>query len=136
MKVLKINPHLCSVCGECEKTCSRLYFKDENREKSALRVDICPDNSDVVIMKTCIQCGECINLCPVGALSRSKTGVVMLKKKDCVGCFACVGFCPHLVMFTHKDLYEPFKCIACGACVKACPADALYIEDTEKAAIA
>jgi anaerobic carbon-monoxide dehydrogenase iron sulfur subunit len=133
MKVLKINPQVCSVCGECEKTCSKLYFKEENREKSAIRVEVSPHNSDEVIMKTCIQCGECINLCPVGALYRAKNGVVMLKKKDCVGCFACVGFCPHLVMFTHKELFEPFKCISCGACVKSCPADALSVQEEEMA---
>jgi anaerobic carbon-monoxide dehydrogenase iron sulfur subunit len=134
MKVLKINPDACSVCGECERACSSLYFKEEKREKSAIRVDISPDNNDEVLMKTCIQCGECINVCPVQALYRAKNGVVMIKKKVCVGCFACVGFCPYSAMFTHGDSTEPFKCISCGACVKACPAEALRIEE-EKGAV-
>jgi anaerobic carbon-monoxide dehydrogenase iron sulfur subunit len=134
MKVLKIDPEICSVCGECEKACSSLYFKEENREKAALRVDIKADDRDRVIMQACIQCGECIKVCPVQALYRAKNGVVMIKKKVCVGCFACVGFCPYSVMFTHKDSTEPFKCIACGACARVCPVDALRIEE-EKAAV-
>jgi carbon-monoxide dehydrogenase iron sulfur subunit len=129
MKVLKINTEICSVCGECEKTCSNLYFKEERRDKAALRVDVNPEKNDEVVMKACIQCGECISVCPVQALYRAKNGVVMVKKKVCVGCFACVGFCPYNVMFNHKDHTEPFKCISCGACVKACPADALHIEE-------
>ena len=131
MKVLKINVEACSVCGECEKKCSSMYFKEENREKSAIRVDVDPDNPENVIMKACVQCGECINVCPVQALSRGKSGAVMMNKKICVGCMACVGFCPYGVMFHHRDSVEPFKCIACGACAKACPADALSIEEVE-----
>ncbi len=131
MKVLKFNKDVCSVCGECEKACSNLYFKDECREKAALRVDVNAENKDEAVMKTCIQCGECIAVCPVGALYRAKNGVVMIRKKICVGCMACVGFCPHSVMYYHGDSTEPFKCISCGACVKACPADALTVEEEQ-----
>lgn len=129
MKMLKINNDICSVCGTCEKTCSGLYFKEEDSEKAALRVELNPDKPEEVVMKACTQCGECIKVCPVQALSRAKNGVVMLKKKICVGCYACVGFCPESVMFTHRDLIEPFKCIACGACVKTCPVDALSVAE-------
>lgn len=134
MKLLKINPDVCSVCGECEKKCSSLYFKEENREKAALRIEQDPENRDKVMMKACIQCGECINICPVQAITRAKNGVIMLNKKICVGCLACVGFCSYHVMYSHKDYTEPFKCIACGVCAKICPADALLIEEVKEPA--
>lgn len=134
MKLLKINPDRCSVCGECERKCSSLYFKQENPDLAALRVDLAPDDPDRVVMKTCIQCGECINICPVQALYRAKTGVIMINRKICVGCFACVGFCPHNAMFPGSIQPEPFKCIACGACAKVCPADALSIEEIKEPA--
>lgn len=131
MKVLKFNKDLCSLCGDCEKACAKLYFKDESREKAALRVDSDTEHKDKAVMKTCIQCGECINVCPVGALYRAKNGVVLINRKICVGCMACVGFCPHSVMYYHRDSTEPFKCISCGTCVKACSASALSLEEEQ-----
>ena len=135
MKALKHHPDACSVCGECEKKCSTLYFKEENREKASLRVEVeHEDDGDRAAMKACTQCGECITICPVQAIYRAKNGVVLINKKICVGCFACVGFCPFGVMFSHKDSTEPFKCIACGACAKVCPAEALSVEEVKEEA--
>lgn len=50
----------------------------------------------------CIDCGACINLCPVDALKFDKNDTI--------------------------HLYED-KCIQCKACVKACPMKALSIEE-------
>lgn len=54
------------------------------------------------ITNTCICCGTCAGICPVGAISMAASG----------------------------DKYEvdPKKCIACGACINACPVEAI-IED-------
>ena len=82
-------------------------------------------------MSVCTQCGDCIEVCPTGALSRDKAGVVRLNKKECVGCMSCVGFCPHGAMFFHDAYVEPIKCISCGLCVKECPAGALSVEVIE-----
>ncbi|MBO7125813.1 MAG: 4Fe-4S binding protein [Bacteroidales bacterium] len=54
------------------------------------------------ITDTCICCGTCAGICPVGAVSMAAAG----------------------------DKYEvdQNKCIACGACINACPVEAI-IED-------
>ena len=43
--------------------------------------------------KLCIGCGDCINICPQGAISlidgKSKIG-----KKKCIGCAECIAICP------------------------------------------
>lgn len=123
MKVLRKNPELCIACHACESTCSKLYFKEDNVEKACLRIKDTDSHSEII---TCTQCGECIDICPVQAITRDKNGIVRINKKICVGCFMCVGFCPELAMFMHDDYIEPFKCISCGQCVKNCPTNAIY----------
>lgn len=126
MKVLVWNKEKCIACGTCEKVCSQTWFKEENREKSRIRIT---KTDDGIIGNACIQCGECIDVCPVEALTRDAKGVVRLNEKICIGCQSCVGFCPTLSMFTAKTVEKPFKCIACGICVKSCPTGALSIEE-------
>lgn len=125
MKLLDKDPSLCIGCRECEKACSKLWFKEDNREKSCIRIE--EGTNDITV---CNQCGECINICPTQALYRDKAGIIRLDKKKCVGCFMCVGFCPTCSMFMHDDYIEPFKCVACGQCEKVCPVRAIFV--TEK----
>jgi carbon-monoxide dehydrogenase iron sulfur subunit len=129
VKVLSYNPDLCVGCSVCEETCSETWFKVADREKSNIRIH--DDDAGNLSAVFCIQCGECIQVCPTGALSQDKRGIVRIKKKLCVGCLACVGFCPYQAMFHHADQVEPFKCVACGNCAKECPADALAIVDQD-----
>jgi carbon-monoxide dehydrogenase iron sulfur subunit len=129
MKVLSYDPELCVGCHVCEDVCSETYFKVADVEKSNIRIHE-GDEGEILLRATfCIQCGECINVCPTQALYTDKRGIVRLRKKLCVGCLSCVGFCPYGAMFYHADQPEPFKCIACGTCAKECPNDALAIVD-------
>jgi Fe-S-cluster-containing hydrogenase component 2 len=125
MKVLSFDPELCVGCSVCEETCSETWHKTIDRDKSNIR--IIDEGEGPLKAVFCIQCGDCIAVCPTGALYQDKKGVVRVRKKLCVGCLACVGFCPTYAMFYHPDQTEPFKCIACGKCAEACPAGALAI---------
>ena len=123
VKIIKFRPEKCDGCRECEKACSNVHFKsDEGGEKSAIRII---KKSDSYEINVCNHCGLCIDMCPVGALTRRKTGIVTLDKNTCVGCQACVGFCPIEGMKKSAERVEPFKCISCGACVRACSKEAL-----------
>jgi Fe-S-cluster-containing hydrogenase component 2 len=126
MKVLVWDETKCIGCGTCEKVCSQTWFKEEDRAKSRIQIT----KTDAGFNgNACNQCGECINVCPVEALSRDARGIVRLNAKTCVGCLSCVGFCPTASMFVAKSEPIPFKCIACGICVKSCPTGALSLED-------
>jgi carbon-monoxide dehydrogenase iron sulfur subunit len=122
-KVIKFYEEKCNGCLECMKACSMIHFKTKDGgEKSAIKIF---KSNDEYKMNVCDQRGLCIDMCPVGALTRKKNGIVWLDKNTCIGCQACVGFCPINAMRKSKIRIEPFKCISCGACIRACPENAL-----------
>ncbi|MEG0177669.1 4Fe-4S binding protein [Anaerorhabdus sp.] len=43
---------------------------------------------------TCIGCGACVGVCPVGALSLDAEGKAGCDEGTCIDCGACVGTCP------------------------------------------
>jgi Fe-S-cluster-containing dehydrogenase component len=133
MKVLSYRPELCVGCHVCEEVCSHTWFKVTDVEKSRIRIQITEEGPLQAVH--CVQCGDCIQVCPTEALYRDRRGIVRFRKNLCVGCLSCVGFCSYEAMFMHPDEEEPFNCIACGLCVKECPAEALAIIDVEEPAV-
>jgi Fe-S-cluster-containing hydrogenase component 2 len=129
VKVLCFHPEKCTGCLACEKACSQVHFKsNEGGEKSALRILKTKHGYQINV---CDQRGLCLDMCPVGALTRRKNGVVWIDKDTCIGCQACVGFCPIGAMRKSTECIEPFKCISCGACVRACPENALELVEKD-----
>jgi len=108
--------------------CSKTWFKEEDISKSAIQIE---PKDKAISANVCNQCGICIGVCQVEAISRQKNGTVVINPKICMECLTCVGFCPTLSMRTHKDQNHPFKCRACGACIKACPTGALDWQEIE-----
>lgn len=133
VKTLRFHKEKCNGCLDCEKACSQVHFKTKDGgEKSAIRI---LKNKDGYIMHVCDQRGLCLDMCPVGALSRRKNGVVWLDKDICVGCQACVAFCPLGAMRKADVRIEPFKCISCGSCVRVCTKKALELVNVQIAEI-
>ena len=130
MKIVGKNEAKCTICGACETECSTTYFKEDDRLKSSIQVHETTEKDDSII-EVCNQCGNCIDVCPVQAITRTKKGIVVISKKTCVGCFNCVGVCPTGTMFWHENIVEPFKCIACSRCTKECPTEAIYMEEVD-----
>jgi len=42
----------------------------------------------------CIDCGECISLCPVDAIKMEEDWTVELDNQKCIGCGFCTTSCP------------------------------------------
>jgi len=129
MKFLKTIAEKCNGCNVCMSVCSKLYFKEDNPEKSAIRVVGAANGS--FALSVCDQCRRCVVECPTQAITVNKQGVVMVNKALCINCLACVAACPTSTMMTFRGGLVPFKCIACDACAKECPTGALKIEVKE-----
>jgi len=54
----------------------------------------------------CFNCGMCITLCPVEAITMDKDGSVIFNREKCVGstCSACVDACPSRAIRSVKQL--------------------------------
>jgi ferredoxin len=54
----------------------------------------------------CFNCGMCITLCPVEAITMDKEGTVIFNREKCVGstCSACVDACPARAIRSVKQL--------------------------------
>ena len=47
-----------------------------------------------LLREICIDCGHCITLCPVEAISAKKDLTVVVDPQKCINCGACVDCCP------------------------------------------
>ncbi len=68
-KALHHRQETCDGCRECEKSCSKAYFKREDRDYSAIRIS---NNFNTFHAVMCTQCGECINMHSTCDLSRQE----------------------------------------------------------------
>ncbi len=91
----------------------------------------------------CLGLGDCVRVCPFGALHLGLEGIVVVDQEQCTGCGLCVPACP-------KDLYQFYPrrhrielacvardkqsvvratcevgCTTCRKCVSKCPAGAI-----------
>lgn len=123
-KYLKNFPEKCIACRVCESTCSQVYFKVNDAEKSCIQISEKAEGNSINV---CNQCQACVAVCPTQAIWVTEQGVVMIKKPLCIGCYMCVAACPTQSMRRHKDGLNPFKCVSCGMCAKNCPTEAIKI---------
>ena len=95
----------------------------------------------------CLGFGDCMNVCPFGAISMSVENIPLIDPEICTGCGKCVETCPKAVIvlagasrlnhircratISGKETKELCKtgCIACGACAKVCPTKAIEVKN-------
>jgi electron transport complex protein RnfB len=96
---------------------------------------------------SCLGYGDCIQVCPFGAISLGENGLIRIDREKCTGCGICTGECPkgmlalvpktcrvHVACVSKdrgKRVTQVCKkgCIACKRCEKACPVHAITVEN-------
>jgi Na+-translocating ferredoxin:NAD+ oxidoreductase subunit B len=94
---------------------------------------------------TCLGYGDCVAICPFGAIAMSDDGLPVIDPLACKGCGICVDKCPQQIieLFPYDTRVLCFcrntdkgslvrqackvGCIACNICEKKCPENAIQI---------
>ncbi|MHB8070899.1 MAG: 4Fe-4S binding protein [Candidatus Cryosericum sp.] len=127
MKHIVVQPGKCTGCRLCQLTCSAQNFK-LNTHKSA-RIGIVPRFPEGFFeVHLCNQCGTCLSVCPVGAISVESSGAYAIDESICTNCETCVDACPQGAIFRSPARTCPYMCNLCGACVANCTSGALSWE--------
>jgi len=125
---LRADSTKCSGCRACLLACSLYHFGENNPKKARLAIIPHFPNPGSFEVRTCTQCGECAEVCPVDCIPQNEKGAYYIDAQECIACMACVDACPEGVIFVHRDYEAPFQCDLCEECVSYCGPGALFIE--------
>ena len=98
--VAEIDRSLCIGCEKCVKQCPDNLIKMIDLSQDIVLSCKQAENkiSGEEVGKFCVvgctKCGECINICPTGALY-NEGGTVKFDKVKCINCTKCVNVCPN-----------------------------------------
>lgn len=144
-KQLAINPEKCLGCRTCELYCSMGHNGEFNPRVANVSV-MSYEQAAISIPVMCMQCDKacCLEVCPVGAISRNEDGTVIMNSDKCIGCKMCMNACPLGNIGYDAAKGQMHKCDLCGGdpmCAKHCPTGAItFVDPTEspsrKAAVA
>ena len=85
------------------------------------------------VCKHCVN-APCLEVCPTGAILRTKFDTVLINEPTCNGCRDCVSACPFGVIHMSEDRGIAQKCTFCydrlkngltPACAQACPTESI-----------
>ncbi|MBN2055118.1 4Fe-4S dicluster domain-containing protein [bacterium] len=130
MKRLRIYPHKCINCRNCELACAYGHHQQFRLDKSRVHTISIGENQ-IHVPILCLQCVEaaCVKACPVGALVlNEQNGLVEYIKERCIRCKACAAACPFGNITVDPDDGGILKCDLCDGqpmCAIFCPTKAI-----------
>lgn len=99
--------HLSNICNCCPCCCATMKGitkkgYDKHRYLNAMF-------ESIIDQELCVGCGNCIERCPVDAITLDD--VALINRDLCLGCGLCAGVCPEEAITLHlrEDYEEPFE---------------------------
>lgn len=140
------NSERCVGCRGCEIACKNEYQADATprwRRVYGLKEDRFEAAERNFISVSCNHCEnpECLRVCPVGAYSKNRDGIVLHNRDKCIGCRLCIKACPYESPQFNPERRKVEKCQLCHqkiekgekpACVGACIPNALEMVEFDK----
>ena len=131
----------CTGCNSCAYRCIQEFRYHDQASKGLFRTFV-QINDDGLYQKRCMHCLEpdCVENCPVKALTKSEYGPVLYNAQKCIGCQTCVRVCKFHVPQFDADTKKIVKCSMCAhrisedkkpACAEVCPTGALQFGEYE-----
>jgi len=129
-KRIRVDYTKCTGCKACELACSLNHYGRCEPEESRIRIDRQCKKSAEFFPFVCQHCTmpECVVVCPSGACTRTKEGLVVVDPELCIGCKLCIIVCPLSSAAWNWRLGQSMRCDLCEGepvCVKVCSTKAI-----------
>ena len=124
MMRIEVRKEKCTGCRLCQQICAITHFNEINPKKSAIGISAELQAPGRFVPTVCDQCGECSSVCFVEALEL-KDGIYVLDPDECTFCAECIETCPLNAITMHADEEAPIKCDLCLKCTEICNSGAL-----------
>ncbi|KUH32419.1 formate dehydrogenase [Thermococcus celericrescens] len=133
-KILHVDYSLCIGCETCQGVCDFIHDGKPN-------IRIYYTVSGLPVPINCRHCerAPCLEICPVGAISKDHEGAVIIDPGKCIGCLMCLAVCPFGVPSFNVRIRVVTKCDMCAArraegmepaCGEMCPAEAIFFGES------
>ncbi len=127
IKRIKVSSGKCSGCRLCTQICAISHFDETNPKKACLRIEAQFPQPGLYKPRVCTQCGECMKVCPEGAIIRRDDGAFIVLIEKCTNCGECIPVCKPGVIFQHRDIGHVLICDNCFKCVELCNTGAIVM---------
>ena len=130
----------------CRGSCSNVIMRFDYQGDKTCRTVAITGEGDKSCRYACVGYGDCVAVCPFGALIIGDDRIVTVDESKCTGCGRCVRECPknviriepHYKVRVRCHALEKGKivresctagCIGCGKCEKSCKFGAIVMKD-------